>query len=222
MGLFSFIKKIFGVKKSRVRVKKSKTKRPAGKKASRKPVKPAKKAKAAKPVKRTLKPERIKARPEKQKPASGAERPVKKPKVVPADRPVEKGPKAIKQKNITAGPKPAAGKVSAKIIGPRENARPAAEAAGVTQASAEVKLVTAGLVTHYFDKISVGIITLNAPLKVGDKIWFKSPHTYFTQTVQSIQINHQNVAQGARGDMIGVKVLKPVCEGDNVFLEPAR
>jgi len=75
-----------------------------------------------------------------------------------------------------------------------------------------------GVVTHYFGNISVGIIKLSAPLKVGDKIHIKGAHDDFIQDVSSIQIEHEPVESAKKGDLVGVKVTKKVHANDKVFL----
>ena len=75
-----------------------------------------------------------------------------------------------------------------------------------------------GSISHYFGKISVGIIELNAPLKVGDTIHIKGAHDDFTQTVDSLQIEHEGVESANKGDSVGLKVIQPVHPNDRVFL----
>jgi translation elongation factor EF-1alpha len=75
-----------------------------------------------------------------------------------------------------------------------------------------------GVITHYFSNISVGIIELSAPLKVGDTIHVKGAHDDFTQTVDSMQIEHESVESAKEGDMIGIKVAEKVHPHDKVFL----
>ena len=75
-----------------------------------------------------------------------------------------------------------------------------------------------GVITHYFGKISVGIIELNAPLKVGDTIHIKGAHDDFTQTIDSMQIEHDAVESGNKGDFVGIKVIQQVHANDKVFL----
>ncbi len=75
-----------------------------------------------------------------------------------------------------------------------------------------------GVVTHYFGNISVGIIELNAPLKVGDTIHIKGAHDDFTQTVNSIQIEHEVVESAKKGDVVGIKVSQKVHPNDTVFI----
>jgi len=74
-----------------------------------------------------------------------------------------------------------------------------------------------GVVTHYFGKISVGIIKLLSELKVGDTIHVKGIHDDFTQIVDSMQVEHQNVNEAKEGDEIGIKVSGKVHENDKVF-----
>jgi len=75
-----------------------------------------------------------------------------------------------------------------------------------------------GVVTHYFGKISVGIIELSAPLRVGDTIHIKGAHDDFTQTIESMQIEHEDVQAAEEGDVIGIEVAAQVHPNDKVFL----
>jgi hypothetical protein len=75
-----------------------------------------------------------------------------------------------------------------------------------------------GKITHFYSHLGVGIIALTAPLKVGDSIHVKGHTTDFTQTADSLQLNHQDVSAGKKGDEIGVKLDQKVRHGDTVFL----
>lgn len=70
-----------------------------------------------------------------------------------------------------------------------------------------------GKVTHYYDRIGVGIVELKAPLSVGDSVTFRRGDKEFSQTVSSMQIDHASVAKAKKGDIIGVKVKKEVKDG---------
>jgi len=75
-----------------------------------------------------------------------------------------------------------------------------------------------GVVTHYFDKISVAAIRLtNGALRSGDVIRIEGHSTDLEQVVSSIQIEHLSVTGAKQGDEIGIKVSKPVHEHDKVF-----
>ena len=75
-----------------------------------------------------------------------------------------------------------------------------------------------GIVTHYFGKISVGIVQLNAPLKVGETIHIKGANYDFTQTIDSMQIEHETVESAIEGDLVGIKVIQQVHPNDKVFI----
>ena len=74
-----------------------------------------------------------------------------------------------------------------------------------------------GHITHFFSKISVAVVELNASLTVGDRIVVKGPETDFEQTVESMQIEHQNVQRAESGQSIGMKTAQPVREKDVVY-----
>ncbi len=79
----------------------------------------------------------------------------------------------------------------------------------------EKKLV--GKVTHYFTNIGVAVVELEDALKVGDEISIEGATTNFTQKVESMQIEHENVEEAKKGDSVGMKVIDRVREGDQVF-----
>lgn len=70
-----------------------------------------------------------------------------------------------------------------------------------------------GKITHYYDRIGVGIIELKGTLATGDTVTIERSGQKFKQRVSSMQINHQPVERAGRGDVIGLKVKKPVKEG---------
>ncbi|KPK64646.1 hypothetical protein AMJ83_00085 [candidate division WOR_3 bacterium SM23_42] len=76
-----------------------------------------------------------------------------------------------------------------------------------------------GKITHYFNKISVGIIEItDSELKIGDTIHIKGHTSDFTQQVTSMQLEHEAIEKAKKGDAIGIKVDSPVHEHDQVFL----
>ena len=74
-----------------------------------------------------------------------------------------------------------------------------------------------GIITHYFNHISVGIIQLQESLTVGDTIHIRGAHDDITQTVDSMQIEHQSVSAGKKGDFVGIKVAQKVHPHDKVY-----
>lgn len=81
----------------------------------------------------------------------------------------------------------------------------------------EKELKEVGVVTHYYTKIGVAVVSLIDSLSVGDKILIKGPTTNFEQNVESMQIEHKNVSTAYSGQSIGLKVIQKVREGDKVY-----
>lgn len=74
-----------------------------------------------------------------------------------------------------------------------------------------------GKITHYYDKIKVGVIKLTGSLKVGDKIHIKGAHDDFVQTISSMQFDHKEIKMGKKGQEIAVGVDQVVHKNDNVI-----
>jgi putative protease len=75
-----------------------------------------------------------------------------------------------------------------------------------------------GEVTHYYDKIGVAIVELDASLAKGDKIKFvRGGEELFEQDVKSMQIEHEEIDSAKKGDVIGLKADEDVKEGAEVF-----
>lgn len=75
-----------------------------------------------------------------------------------------------------------------------------------------------GEVTHYYDKIGVAIVELDADLAIGDEIKFvRGGEDLFKQKVDSMQVEHEKVDSAKKGDVIGLKTDKEVKEGAEVF-----
>jgi len=79
----------------------------------------------------------------------------------------------------------------------------------------EKKLV--GKISHYFTKIGVGVIELSDELKVGDRISIEGATTNVQQTVDSMEIEHENMQSAGAGQSVGMKVAQRVREGDLVY-----
>ena len=79
----------------------------------------------------------------------------------------------------------------------------------------EIKI---GVVAHYFDKIGVAALQMTeGELAVGDTIHIKGHTTDFTTTIESMQIEHEQVQSVKTGDMVGISVGDRVREHDAVF-----
>lgn len=79
---------------------------------------------------------------------------------------------------------------------------------------AEKKL---GDVTHWYDKIKVAVVKLAKPLKKGDKVKVRRNDEEFDAEVKSIQIEHEDVEKGKKGDEIAVKLPKQAKEGSELY-----
>lgn len=75
-----------------------------------------------------------------------------------------------------------------------------------------------GTITHFFDKISVGIIKLDGKLKVGNKVRIQGGTTNFEQEISEMQLEHESIQEGKKGQEVGVKVKEKVREGDVVYI----
>jgi putative protease len=75
-----------------------------------------------------------------------------------------------------------------------------------------------GTVTHYYGKLGVAILQLEASLKVGDTVKFQGHGADFEQSVSSLQVDHAEVSEAAAGSQVGMKTDQPVREGSEVFL----
>lgn len=74
-----------------------------------------------------------------------------------------------------------------------------------------------GKVVHFYPKISVAVIELEDVLKVGDKISIEGKTTNFSQIVESMQVEHQDIKEATKGQTIGLKVIERAREGDRVY-----
>jgi putative protease len=79
-------------------------------------------------------------------------------------------------------------------------------------------LFKVGTVTHYYDKIGVAIVELDATLSVGEKVRFvRGGEDLFEETVESIQVEHKKLDSAGKGDVVGLKTNEPIKEGTEVF-----
>lgn len=124
---------------------------------------------------------------------------------------------ALKGKKASPADKRSKGKKDKVRIGTKASSRKPQKVARRAKREGGVKETEIGLVTHYFGKISVGVIKLKAPLRLGDKIHIKGANDDFYQLVTSMQLNHQDISSAPRGAEIGIKVNQRVHENDKVY-----
>ncbi len=83
--------------------------------------------------------------------------------------------------------------------------------------------VQVGKVTHYYDKIGVAVVeVMKKALKVGANVKFSGHDNEFTQAVESLQMEHEQVKELKVGQSGGMKTDKPVKAGDAVYLAPKK
>lgn len=77
--------------------------------------------------------------------------------------------------------------------------------------------VLVGNVGHYYNRISVAVVTLTESIHLGDKVHFLGRTTDFLQEVTSIQVEHQSIEEAGPGQEVAMKVSQRVRRGDKVF-----
>ncbi|HWH24800.1 MAG TPA: translation elongation factor-like protein [Candidatus Limnocylindria bacterium] len=76
-----------------------------------------------------------------------------------------------------------------------------------------------GTVTHYFSQLSVAAISLDQPLRVGDRIHIQGHTTDLVQAVESMQVDHAPVEQAKPGDDVALQVTDHVRDHDRIYRE---
>jgi hypothetical protein len=75
-----------------------------------------------------------------------------------------------------------------------------------------------GKVTHYFSKIGVAAIEVTQDkICVGDTLHFKGHTSDFTQKIDSMQIDNQEVSEAEVGKSVGMRVAQHARQHDQVF-----
>ncbi len=74
-----------------------------------------------------------------------------------------------------------------------------------------------GAVTHFYDKIGVMVVKLTDKVSVGDKIKVKRGDEELEETIESMQVEHENIEKAKKGDEIAIKVSGKTKEGAIVY-----
>ena len=75
-----------------------------------------------------------------------------------------------------------------------------------------------GVITHYYSHLGVAVVQLNkGSLTTGDVIHVKGHSTDFSQTVTSMEYEHQNIDKAGAGQNVGLKVIDQAREHDIVY-----
>ena len=130
-------------------------------------------------------------------------------------RPAKKAP----SKRTSAKKAKPAAKVAAKSTRPRPPA-PSAAAAPAPAAPAQPtpREERIGVVTHYYNHLSVAIVRLESGrLHVGDIVHIRGHTTDFSQRVESLEVNHASTIEVGPNDDFGLKVAEHVREHDVVY-----
>ena len=81
-----------------------------------------------------------------------------------------------------------------------------------------MKEIEIGKVADFFQKIGVVAIEVTSgEVSVGDTIHFSGHTTDFSQTIESMQIEHDSVQTAKPGDNVGIKVTERIRVHDKVF-----
>jgi selenocysteine-specific translation elongation factor len=81
----------------------------------------------------------------------------------------------------------------------------------------EENVIEVGHITHFFSKINVAVVELTESLAAGDSILVKGPSTDFEQTVESMQIEHENIPRAEAGQSVGLKLAQRARERDTIY-----
>ena len=82
---------------------------------------------------------------------------------------------------------------------------------------AEPRMEPVGRVERFFERPSVAVVELTAPLKLGDAIYIKGHTTDLQQAVDSLQVNHVPVREARPGDTVGLLVKMRCRKHDLVY-----
>ena len=81
----------------------------------------------------------------------------------------------------------------------------------------EPQYTKVGRIEHFYSKASVAVVEVLGPLRKGDKILIRGSTTNVSQEVDSMEIEHKQVADAQPGQRIGLKVAGHVRENDIVY-----
>jgi len=75
-----------------------------------------------------------------------------------------------------------------------------------------------GIITHYYSHLGVAVVQVsNGSLSVGDRIHITGHGTDITQTVASMEYEHEHVSQASAGQSVGIKLDGHAREHDIVY-----
>jgi selenocysteine-specific translation elongation factor len=74
-----------------------------------------------------------------------------------------------------------------------------------------------GTITNYFSKIGVAVVELTGTVELGDEIKIVGGDREFTQTVESMQIEHEPIERAEAGQEVAVKLEQKARANDSVY-----
>ena len=74
-----------------------------------------------------------------------------------------------------------------------------------------------GKVIHYYDKIMVAVVKLSGKLSVGDSIKIARGGQEGESVVESMQVEHEAVKSGKKGEEVAIKLSAPAKAGAVVY-----
>jgi hypothetical protein len=111
-------------------------------------------------------------------------------------------------------------KTATKTRPARKTKRPVAPKPSpvATAPSAPPGMERIGVVTHYYNHLSVAILKIEkGTLRVGDMIHIKGHTSDFAQPVESMEIDHVHVNEARPGQSFGIRVRDHAREHDVVY-----
>jgi U32 family peptidase len=80
------------------------------------------------------------------------------------------------------------------------------------------KVSPVGKVIHWYDKISVAVVKLGKSLKVGDSIKVKHGESEFEDKVTSMQLEHEAIKSGKKGEEVAIKLSQKANVGSEIHI----
>jgi len=92
--------------------------------------------------------------------------------------------------------------------------------ADVYGSRATARKIYIGKIIHFYSKIKVAEVKIESKeLRLGDRLMIQGPTTgVFEQKLTSMEVKHKKIKQAKKGNLVAVKLEKPVRKNDKVYL----
>lgn len=84
-----------------------------------------------------------------------------------------------------------------------------------SQAKSARKL--AGIITHFYPKVSVAAVRLVSGIRVGDEIIVEGKTSYSRQNIESIEKSGKRLERAGKGEIVGIKLKDKARKNDSVY-----